>query len=68
MTLELGGKSAAVILDDADLDLAVSALRVGSFRNNGQVCSLKTRLLVPSTLEGEFLDRLNTMVDDDGDR
>ncbi|MGF9648809.1 aldehyde dehydrogenase [Pseudarthrobacter oxydans] len=63
VTLELGGKSAAVILSDADLDLAVSALRVGSFRNNGQVCSLKTRLLVPSTMEGEFLDRLNAMID-----
>lgn len=63
LTLELGGKSAAVILDDADLDLTVAALGMGSFRNNGQVCSLKTRLLVPKALEGEFLDRLNTMVD-----
>ncbi|MET3934653.1 aldehyde dehydrogenase [Arthrobacter sp. OAP107] len=63
VTLELGGKSAALILEDADLDFAVSALRVGSFRNNGQVCSLKTRLLVPSKLEGEFLDRLNAMIE-----
>lgn len=63
VTPELGGKSAAIILDDADLDLTVSSLRVGSFRNNGQICGLKTRLLVPSTLEDEFLDRLNTMLD-----
>ncbi|MDR6507609.1 aldehyde dehydrogenase [Arthrobacter oryzae] len=63
VTLELGGKSAAVILDDADLDAAVSALRIGSFRNSGQVCSLKTRLLVPAQLEDEFLDRLNAMID-----
>ncbi|UZX03000.1 aldehyde dehydrogenase [Arthrobacter sp. CDRTa11] len=63
VTLELGGKSAAVILDDADLDAAVSALRLGSFRNSGQVCSLKTRLLVPSKLQDEFLERLNALID-----
>jgi betaine-aldehyde dehydrogenase len=63
VTLELGGKSAAVILEDADLNAAVSALRIGSFRNSGQVCSLKTRLLVPAQLEDEFLDRLNAMID-----
>lgn len=63
VTLELGGKSAAVILDDADLESAVSALRLGSFRNNGQICSLKTRILVPSRQEDEFLDRLNGMLE-----
>ncbi|HEX3678625.1 MAG TPA: aldehyde dehydrogenase [Galbitalea sp.] len=63
LTLELGGKSAAIILDDADLDAAVSSLRLGSFRNNGQVCSLKTRLVVPSDLESEFLDRLCALLD-----
>jgi aldehyde dehydrogenase (NAD+) len=63
VTLELGGKSAAVILDDADLDVTVSALRLGSFRNNGQVCSLKTRLVVPAALEAEFLDRLGVLLD-----
>ena len=39
LTLELGGKSAAIVLDDADLDSAVSALRLGAFRNSGQICS-----------------------------
>lgn len=63
VTLELGGKSAAVVLDDADLDQTMSALRLGSFRNNGQVCSLKTRLVVPATLQDEFVDRLGTLVD-----
>ena len=52
VTLELGGKSAAVVLDDADLEQTVSALRLGSFRNNGQVCTLKTRLVVPAALAG----------------
>jgi aldehyde dehydrogenase (NAD+) len=63
VTLELGGKSAAVILDDADLDAAVSSLRLGSFRNNGQICSLKTRLVVPAAREPQFLDRLSALVD-----
>ncbi|TDO51674.1 acyl-CoA reductase-like NAD-dependent aldehyde dehydrogenase [Kribbella sp. VKM Ac-2527] len=63
VTLELGGKSAAVILDDADLDIAVSALRLGAFRNNGQICSLKTRLVVPRPRQTELLERLDALVD-----
>ena len=47
VTLELGGKSAAIVLEDADLDAVAAALRLGAFRNNGQVCTLKTRVLVP---------------------
>src|SRR6478752_5663367 len=63
VTLELGGKSAAVILDDADLDAAVSSMRLGSFRNNGQICSLKTRLVVPAHLQSEILERIGALVD-----
>jgi aldehyde dehydrogenase (NAD+) len=63
VTLELGGKSAAIVLDDADLDQTVSALRLGSFRNNGQICTLKTRLLVPAALQDEFVDRMCALVD-----
>ncbi len=62
VTLELGGKSAAVVLDDADLDAAVESLRLGSFRNSGQICSLKTRVLVSEKRQEEFLDRLAAMV------
>ena len=58
MTLELGGKSAAVVLDDADLDAAVEALRLGSFRNNGQICTPKTRVLVSPRRHDELVDRL----------
>jgi acyl-CoA reductase-like NAD-dependent aldehyde dehydrogenase len=58
VTLELGGKSAAVILDDADLDGTVERLRLLSLRNSGQVCSLKTRLLVSNRREHELVDRL----------
>ncbi len=63
VTLELGGKSAAVILDDADLDQTVESLRLGAFRNNGQVCTLKTRILVSEKREAEVVERLNTMID-----
>jgi aldehyde dehydrogenase (NAD+) len=62
VTLELGGKSAAVLLDDADFDAVVPALRLGSFRNSGQVCSLKTRILVPDHLQADVVDRLSAMV------
>jgi acyl-CoA reductase-like NAD-dependent aldehyde dehydrogenase len=61
-TLELGGKSAAIILDDADLDATVESLRMGSFRNSGQVCTLKTRLVVSRRREGELLERLAELV------
>ena len=63
VTLELGGKSAAIFLEDADLDQAVESLRLGSFRNSGQVCSLKTRLLVPEHQEKELLDRLVGLIE-----
>jgi aldehyde dehydrogenase (NAD+) len=63
VTLELGGKSAAVILDDADLETAVDALRFGSLRNSGQVCSLKTRIVVSRRREPELLDRLVGLVE-----
>jgi aldehyde dehydrogenase (NAD+) len=63
VTLELGGKSAAIFLDDADLDEAVERLRFGSLRNSGQVCSLKTRLVVSKRREPELLDRLVALVE-----
>jgi acyl-CoA reductase-like NAD-dependent aldehyde dehydrogenase len=62
VTLELGGKSAAVILDDADFAAAAESLRAGSFRNSGQVCSLKTRVVVPRAREAEFLECLGAVV------
>jgi aldehyde dehydrogenase (NAD+) len=62
VTLELGGKSAAIVLEDADLDQTVAALRLGSFRNNGQICTLKTRILVPVGLQDEFVDRIGSLI------
>ena len=47
VTLELGGKSAAVVLDDADLPAAVKGTVAACFLNSGQTCTAHTRLLVP---------------------
>lgn len=63
ITLELGGKSAGLILDDADIPAAVESLRMGAFRNSGQICSLKTRILVPRRREREILERLVDLVE-----
>jgi acyl-CoA reductase-like NAD-dependent aldehyde dehydrogenase len=50
VTLELGGKSAAVVLDDADLPTAVKTTVGACFINSGQTCTAHTRLLVPEQL------------------
>ncbi len=50
VSLELGGKSAAVILDDADLAVAVKSTVNNAFLNSGQTCSALTRMLVPESL------------------
>jgi aldehyde dehydrogenase (NAD+) len=47
VTLELGGKSAAVLLDDADFPAAIKATVSACFLNSGQTCSAHTRMLVP---------------------
>jgi aldehyde dehydrogenase (NAD+) len=49
VALELGGKSAAVVLDDADLAAAVKGTINACFLNSGQTCSAHTRLLVPES-------------------
>lgn len=49
VTLELGGKSAAVVLDDADLSTAVKSVVGACFINSGQTCNAQTRLLVPES-------------------
>lgn len=53
VTLELGGKSAAVVLDDADLPTAVKTTVGACFLNSGQTCNAFTRLLVPEQLYAE---------------
>ncbi len=57
-TLELGGKSAAVILDDADLAQAATAISGSECMISGQVCSSLTRLVVPRKRHDEFVEAL----------
>ncbi|OWJ90356.1 aldehyde dehydrogenase [Pseudomonas sp. A46] len=58
ISLELGGKSACIVFDDADLDAAVEWIMLGIFYNQGQVCSATSRLLVEERLAPRLLDRL----------
>ena len=53
VTQELGGKSANIILDDADLETAVSGGTLSCFSNSGQSCNAPTRMLVPAALHDE---------------
>ncbi|HXM82104.1 MAG TPA: aldehyde dehydrogenase family protein [Burkholderiales bacterium] len=53
LALELGGKSASVILDDADLATAVKSTVNGCYLNSGQTCTALTRMLVPDSLYQE---------------
>ncbi|MGC1333629.1 MAG: aldehyde dehydrogenase family protein [Pseudomonas sp.] len=58
VSLELGGKSALLVLKDADLDLAVELASGGGYFNAGQMCSATSRVLVARPLYNEFLQRL----------
>jgi aldehyde dehydrogenase (NAD+) len=55
VTLELGGKSPTILLDDAVLDQAIPAALVIAFMNSGQACAAGTRLLVPKNRFDEIL-------------
>ncbi len=57
VTLELGGKSANVVCDDADLELAVEGSVLAMFRHSGQVCLAGTRLYVQSGIYDRFVER-----------
>jgi aminomuconate-semialdehyde/2-hydroxymuconate-6-semialdehyde dehydrogenase len=56
-SFELGGKSAAIVMADADLDAAVAGTIDGIFRNQGEVCLAGSRLLVERTVYDEFCAR-----------
>lgn len=57
-TLELGGKSACILLDDADLDAALPVAMRMAMVNTGQTCVAQSRLIVPKHRMGEVSDRL----------
>jgi aldehyde dehydrogenase (NAD+) len=61
-TLELGGKSAAIILEDVDLPAAVPMLVFSGVMNAGQGCVNQTRILAPRSRYDEIVDALSTFV------
>jgi aldehyde dehydrogenase (NAD+) len=56
VTLELGGKSAAIVLDDADLASTIESFFAATLLNNGQICWLGTRVLAPRSRYDEVVD------------
>ncbi|QDY78677.1 aldehyde dehydrogenase family protein [Streptomyces qinzhouensis] len=58
LTLELGGKGANIVFDDAPIDQAVEGIVTGIFFNQGQVCCAGSRLLVQESIQEELLDAL----------
>lgn len=61
VTLELGGKSAAIILDDADLSSLIEPFFGSTLLNNGQICWLSTRVLAPRSRYGEIVDTITDL-------
>ena len=55
---EMGGKNAAVVLDDADLDLALEQVMFGAFRSTGQKCTATSRLVITDGIADRFLSAL----------
>lgn len=63
VTLELGGKSPTIILDDADLDVAIAQALMTGLANSGQACIDGTRILAPESRIDEILSRLRAAVE-----
>jgi len=62
--LELGGKNPMVVVDDADLDVAVGACLNGAFFSTGQRCTASSRLIVTAGIHDAFLDKLTAAAAD----
>ena len=67
--LEMGGKNPLVVLDDADLDVAVASAANGAFFSTGQRCTASSRLIVTDKIHNRFVDalteKMKTLVVDD---
>jgi acyl-CoA reductase-like NAD-dependent aldehyde dehydrogenase len=61
VTLELGGKSAAVILDDADMSASIEEFFGATLLNNGQICWLSTRVLAPRSRYVEIVEAITDL-------
>ena len=58
LSLEMGGKNAQIVLDDADLDLALDGVLWGAFGTTGQRCTATSRLILQDGIHDEFVSRL----------
>lgn len=58
VSLELGGKAPAIVMADANIDLAVEAIKNSRVINNGQVCNCAERVYVHSSIAKEFIDKI----------
>ena len=58
LSLEMGGKNAQIVMDDADLDLALEGVLWGAFGTTGQRCTATSRLILQSGIHDQFLGRL----------
>ena len=57
LSLELGGKNASIVMDDADLGITVPGVLRSSFLNSGQICLCGSRVLVQSSIYEEFINK-----------
>src|SRR5699024_5277907 len=62
LSLELGGHAPLIVLDDADVDLAVKGTIASKFRNAGQTCICANRVYVQEGVYDEFVDKLSKKV------
>jgi aldehyde dehydrogenase (NAD+) len=63
VALELGGKSANIILDDADLDTVANAGLMACYLNSGQTCTAHTRMLVPADKHDEIVEKVKAVAE-----
>src|SRR5699024_5501712 len=62
VSLELGGKAPAIVMDDADIDLAVDSIVASRIINSGQVCNCAERVYVHKSIEKEFLEKISEKI------
>jgi aldehyde dehydrogenase (NAD+) len=63
LSLEMGGKNAMIVMDDADLDLALDGVLWGAFGTTGQRCTATSRLILHRRIHDRFLRRLEEAAD-----
>lgn len=63
VTLELGGKSPHIIFNDANLDEAIEAVKIGIYFNSGEVCCAGSRLYVQEDIYDAFIEKVKTMAE-----